>query len=56
MLMKKLFTLFTMMLVFAANVAAESVTLQYSGTQTTNMTGENDAAIVGLDANKWSVV
>lgn len=54
--MKKLFTLFTMMLVFAANVAAESVTLQYSGTQTTNMTGENDAAIVGLDANKWSVV
>lgn len=54
--MKKLFTLFTMMLVFAANVAAESVTLQYSGTETTNMTGENDAAIVGLDANKWSVV
>lgn len=54
--MKKLFTLFTMMLVFAVNVAAESVTLQYSGTETTNMTGENDAAIVGLDANKWSVV
>lgn len=54
--MKKIFTLLTMMLVFAANVAAESVTLQYSGTETTNMTGENDAAIVGLDANKWSVV
>ena len=56
MLMKKLFTLFTMMLVFAANVAAESVTLQYSGTETGNMTGENDAATVGLDAAKWSVV
>lgn len=56
MLMKKLFTLFTMLLLFVANVSAESVTLQYSGTETGNMTGENDAATVGLDAAKWSVV
>lgn len=54
--MKKLFTLFTMLLLFVANVSAESVTLQYSGTETGNMTGENDAATVGLDAAKWSVV
>ncbi len=31
------------------------VTMQYSGS-TTNMTGGNDAATVGLDADKWSVV
>ena len=54
--MKKIFTLFTMLLLFVASVAAESVTLQYSGTETGNMTGENDAATVGLDATKWSVV
>lgn len=32
------------------------VTLQYTTNTTTNMTGNNDAASVGLDANKWSVV
>ena len=32
------------------------VTMQYSGSTTTNMTGGNDAATVGLDADKWSVV
>ena len=38
------------------NVMAEEVTMAYSGSTTTNMTGNNDAALVGLDANKWSVV
>lgn len=37
-------------------VTPQIVTLQYSGTTTTNMTGGNDAALVGLDADKWSVV
>ena len=32
------------------------VTMQYTGSTTTNMTGNNDAATVGLDADKWSVV
>lgn len=32
------------------------VTLQYTTNTTTNMTGGNDAATVGLDATKWSVV
>ena len=35
---------------------AESVTLQYSTNSTTNMTGNNDAATVGLSATDWSVV
>jgi hypothetical protein len=34
----------------------ENVTIQYTGTTTTNMTGQNDAATVGLDAQHWSVV
>ena len=37
-------------------VGTEQVTLKYTGTTTTNMTGNNDAATVGLDAAKWSVV
>ena len=32
------------------------VTLQYTGSTTTNMTGNNDATILGLDATAWSVV
>ena len=38
------------------NSVGEEVTLQYSGSSTTNMTGNNDAATLGLDASKWSVV
>lgn len=34
----------------------KEVTIQYTGSTTSNMTGENDAATVGLDADKWSVV
>ena len=33
-----------------------SVTMKYSGSTTTNMSIGNNAATVGLDANKWSVV
>ena len=33
-----------------------SVTMQYSGSTTTNMSTGNNAEIVGLDANEWSVV
>lgn len=36
--------------------AERTVTMQYSGGTTTNMTGENDAALVGLNNEKWSVV
>ena len=32
------------------------VTLHYTGSSTTNMTGGNDAAKLGLDADEWSVV
>ena len=34
----------------------KTVTLQYTTTTTTNMTGNNDAATVGLNADEWSVV
>ena len=33
-----------------------SVTMAYSGSSTTNMTGNNDAALLGLSATDWSVV
>ena len=33
-----------------------TVTIAYSGSTTTNMTGNNDAATLGLDATSWSVV
>ena len=35
---------------------AETVTMAYTGTTTSNMTGNNDATLVGLDASIWSVV
>lgn len=35
---------------------AETVTLAYTGSTTTNMTGENDAALLGLNADSWSVI
>ena len=35
---------------------ADDVTLAYETASTTNMTGNNDAATVGLDASEWSVV
>lgn len=38
------------------NVFADEVTMKYSGSTTTNMTGGNDAALLGLNENAWSVV
>lgn len=58
MIMKKTLRLFlvaALAMVFG-NVMADEVTMAYSGSTTTNMTGNNDAALVGLDATKWSVV
>ena len=56
--MKQKLRLFTSLLLLAVASAAwgETVTLKYSGTTTTNMTGDNDAATLGLDDAKWSVI
>jgi len=55
--MKKLLSLLLLLFVSMSLYAnAETVVLAYTGTTTTNMTGENDAAIVGLDATEWSVI
>ena len=37
-------------------VETETATLKYSGTTTTNMTGNNDATILGLDATIFTVI
>ena len=42
--------------VHATKRAGAEVVMKYTGTTTTNMTGENDAATLGLDAEKWSVI
>lgn len=53
--MKKVLSLM-MMLMLAIGAWAATVDLAYPGGTTTNMTGGNDAALVGLDATAWSVV
>jgi hypothetical protein len=56
--MKKLSFFFALFAMFFLNVGlakGETATIAYSGA-TTNMTGGNDAALVGLDASMWSVV
>ena len=51
------FSLLSMLVMFfGGNVFADQITMKYSGTTTTNMTGNNDAALLGLDADAWSVV
>ena len=35
---------------------ANQVTMKYSGTETTSMTGGNDADLLGLNAREWSVI
>ncbi len=51
------FSLLSMLVMFFGGLAyADQVTMKYSGSTTANMTGENDAALLGLDANAWSVV
>lgn len=50
---------FSLLSIFAmlwGTVFADQVTMKYSGTTTTNMTGENDAALFGLDPDAWSVI
>ncbi|MBQ9202940.1 MAG: Ig-like domain-containing protein [Prevotella sp.] len=50
-------SLLSMLVMFFGGLAfADQVTMKYSGTETSNMTGENDAALFGLDADAWSVV
>lgn len=58
MIMKKLLRLtFLALVAMVCNTAmAGEVKLVYSGATSKNMTGENDAALLGLDAEKWSVV
>lgn len=41
---------------FAATGLAANVTLSYSGSTASNMTGGNDAELFGLDANVFKVV
>ena len=56
-MIKQLRYLCTLLLLAVVSGAwADEVTLQYSGSTTTNMTGGNDAALVGLNASEWSVV
>ena len=50
------FSLLGLLLMLSGMVFADEVTMKYPGGTTTNMTGENDAATVGLDATAWSVV
>ena len=45
-----------MVAMLAFNAWAATVDLAYPGGTTTNMTGQNDASLVGLDATTWSVV
>lgn len=45
-----------MMTLLCITAWAETVTLAYNGTTTINMTGSNDAELVGLDVDTWSVV
>ena len=58
--MRKLKLIFACLLMAVLSIGqmwGEDVTIQYTNTTTTtNMTGNNDAATVGLDATHWSVV
>ncbi|MCR5533361.1 MAG: chitobiase/beta-hexosaminidase C-terminal domain-containing protein [Paludibacteraceae bacterium] len=58
--MKKLKFFLSLLMLFTFSVgtmwAKETATISFSGTTTTNMTGGNDAATVGLSASSWSVV
>ena len=49
-------TLLSLLTLLCSTVSAKEVTMAYTGTTTTNMTGENDAALMGLDATAWSVI
>lgn len=50
------FLFVVLMATFVGSASADEVTMKYTGTTTSNMTGDNDAALFGLDATAWSVV
>ena len=50
------YSFMALMAMMFGNVMADEVTMAYPGGTTTNMTGNNDAALVGLNADEWSVV
>ena len=50
------FTFVALLAMFMGNTFADEITMKYNGSSTSNMTGDNDAALVGLDVNAWSVV
>jgi hypothetical protein len=50
------FALFAMLFLNVGIAKGETATMAYTGETTTNMTGNNDAALVGLDASQWTVV
>lgn len=50
------FFLVALMAIVFGNVYADEVTMKYTGTENANITGENSATLVGLDASAWSVV
>lgn len=45
-----------MMALLCVTAWAETMALFYSGKETTNMTGNNDAALLGLDPETWEVI
>ena len=52
-----LLALFAMFFLHVGSAKGATVTLAYANKEiTTNMTGNNDAALVGLDASQWSVI
>ena len=55
-LLKSMLLLCALVVGGASSAWGETVTLQYTTNSTTNMTGNNDAATVGLSATDWSVV
>ena len=49
-------TLMSLLMMLCGSAFADEVTMKYSGSTTTNMTGENDAELLGLDATEWNVI
>ena len=50
------FSLLSILMMLWGTVFADQVTMKYPGETTSNMTGENDAALFGLVASEWSVI
>ena len=50
------FLFVVLMATFVGSASADEVTMKYTGTTSSNMTGNNDAALMNLDATAWSVV